>query len=63
MTRLAVAEAALADTKAQLKEWKDNHAKREETATLARWTVWAAVIGGIISFIGAVIVLVKAPHP
>lgn len=59
MTRLALVEAGLHDNKSVLKEWKDAHEKRAETATIARWTVWAAVIGGIISLVGAAIVVLK----
>ncbi len=55
MTRLALAEAGLKEWR----EWRERWDKRADTATIGRWTVWASVVGGIISFIGAVVVLVK----
>jgi len=55
MTRLALVEAGLKEWR----EWRERGDKRSDTASLGRWTIWASVVGGIISLIGAAIVLVK----
>lgn len=60
MTRLAIVERSIGEMRDGLTRADDVRARQGDTTALARWTVWASIIGGFISLVGAIVAVVIA---
>jgi chromosome segregation ATPase len=60
MTRLALAERLLEEVRGDLDKKDDAEDRHADTRVLARWTVWAGIISGVIGFVASVLAVVIA---
>lgn len=60
MTRLAIVERSVTETREALARADDVRARQGDTTTLSKWTVWASIISGFISLVGAIVAVLIA---